>query len=493
MNQFLKAALEEISPSDLNAENPSLAVATLPSEGSDETSQKLLIEQERNQQLQLELDDQRDAAATQKTGEFVDALNGAVVAVESLIALGNALGSAIQSGDHSMHGNVGFAVALESITGSIGIRDALEDAESESRALILHELKDEKNPEVAEEKAKTGGIFETVKKKVQQAWEFVLKISRRVVDFIMSGVELVKMMREKVQMPDEEALNTMFASKFDGKITNPDFIKLTGLGKNDQLIGAANQTFIVLDRIKQLLDVYPGFVKSVIGAANEIGNNEAQRPVVIEAANKIGSVLTNVFAVNGGNSSLPQDLQKMISNREAKIIASPKLLGGNYIWLEIQEIPDKLPKMSIHLERERVSELPSEVPTIPEAVLRTAKPVLEDLMARGEKRWQEIAMISKNLKTQAPSNFQNMNNVDDAIAFTTGSVGLMGSLTAQMANLIQRYLVLRTFRIFSHWIAESVKVYKDPKDKDDKMKGDAGGAAAAPAGDAGAKDAADKL
>jgi hypothetical protein len=350
---------------------------------------------------------------------------------------------------------VGFAYALESISNSVCIFDALEDAASESRALMVSELKDDNSPE-AEEKAKTGGIFETIKKNVAKVWEFVIRMGRRIMDFIRQVIELAKPV--SLSSVDLAQLNQYLQDGWKGTILDEEFSKLTHVSNPQILIPAANATLETIERLHTLLDVYPGFARTVVNCANELGNNQAQRQATIDATNKMIDTIGHTFG--GRNDSLPEDMKVMISNKSAEIKASPMLLGGNYVWLEVERPEGKMPKASIHLNRSREEVKPVELPVIPGQILKKLEPIVGIYFDTSRKRMTEVGAIVKNLKNAAPNGFANVDGIEEGAVFASAAVGVLGGLTAQLCALVHRGLVVRTINVFDRWIVLSLAAHK---------------------------------
>lgn len=492
MNQFMRAALEAhgqelqqsaLAPAaasaDLINDNPELAVQTTeqdahPDEtGTAEIQQRLVAEQERSMQLQEELQLSDADKATDQTGQYVEALETAVAAMESLIDLGTAVGAAIQSNVHHEAANLGFAIALESITNSVAMTDALEDAASEARNLMVYNTPREKVvAEEVEEQAKTGGILETIKKKIKAIWDFIVGLGRRAVEYIASMFDHSKMQSDLIknggfsgeQVQRYMQLHSQNKNVREAKITNAEVIKRVGVRKGDSATQIMRSSVDVIDRTPDLLNLMPDFSAAVVAQANAFGSERIQRDRVVESFDKFVKVAQQIYGDHDGGASrsLPDYVKSQVRNSKAEIIASPRLAGGTYIWTEYEtnSNPNKLPKIGIYqaVDRAKDNDVAEEIELISPAVINAFAVAINKLTDKSNDLMTKVAANIKKMRQQAPSSFKNVDGIEDNAAWLSSAVGIMSGLAATMANLVRMTFIVRINHAYLAYTRESLRV-----------------------------------
>lgn len=474
MNQFMRAALEAHNQelSNLGVEPDDKPLPELDGEGglahpdetaNDEVQQRLVAEQENSTALAQELAESETEKEDIATQQYSDTFETAVAAMESLMDLGSAVGYAIESGYHHESANMGFAIALESIVGTVQM-SALEDAESNSRALMLRDrstnwTEAEAVDDAAEEKAKTGGILETIKEKVKAVWRFIVSIARRATDYVMTLLANSKIQQEMIRDGEITArMRDAYKSNFrtDYRLQDKEILSTLNANEGEDPNETFARTASLVGNMPAVIKEIGAFVEDGLDAANYLGDRDINRNDIMGKVASAAKVMTRAFAEN--NSNPPEYIKSLVRNSNAEVSFSGRLAGGYYVWGEVEERRDQMPKLGMFCARDRAEKPAQSVPLLDPRYIERFNNAMHGLSQMGQKELMEMSRKLKQLSPTRSFSFRKTENIEDDTRFMSACVGEIGKLSIQLANLVTLHILNRMNLVFHRYFMASYKV-----------------------------------
>ena len=450
-NSFLRQAMEQYGEQSTADADEVTAVAAPDDASEVDTAQALSQARIENEELSDELVETQTENEEIITATAADEIDSIEAAVESLNILGKVVASSIASGHYNQYTNAGYAMALESICSAVHLPGASLSAAMEANEIATYDPNvNSGSPEKAaqaEEKAKSQGIFNTIREKIKQIWKALVTMAKGVVSRIQNVGLAVQFQNQIHSLEGNlEKVTSIAQSNFKGKIKDEKFIKTVKVLKNTTINKLMLNTSTILDNAMNYAVAYENLSGDILRSMDK-ADNAMQREKIQSNVWSLSDQLITAIGKKGAN---------------APEVKSDPLIGGLVLTVKREKRENGIPK--IDLSHEFVTgEMATEVDTMGTIDLNFIGAVLKTIQQHSKEGspLQGVKEAVQKLSEQAPSRWTNLDKIDDVQQYATAAIGYVAKHAAQLNQIIFGLIHVRYVWTLARWAKLTIDAHHE--------------------------------